>query len=169
MDQKPYPSIPEQSREKYVTPEQRAAFERAQEIPVRVESQPEPEPQQEERLSEQAVTPLVVANAPHAPVVVRKDNLVADVEAVLEDGLGGLYKSLDDATKREFKVQGEKTASAIVVMMRAAKVQVRKVAVLIISWLKIVPGISSLFIEQEAKIKTDEILALRERGREDTE
>ena len=79
----------------------------------------------------------------------------------MSDGLEDMFRSLDPATQQKFKVAGEETAGKISVLMSATKVQVKKIVELIVTWLKIIPGINSFFLEQEAKIKADKILSLK--------
>lgn len=155
------PNIREIRPQVLPVPEQAPGVEHGRELPVRIESP----------LSEKMDEGTSPAGPPSTARVPQQNaptgrQLADGIEAVLEDGLGELYQSLDEATKREFKSSGEKTASKIAAMMQRTHVQVRKVLMLIASWLRIIPGISKLFVEQEAKIKTDQVLALR-RGREE--
>lgn len=83
------------------------------------------------------------------------------IESVMADGLSDTYQSLDPARQKEFREVGEKTASQIDQLLQAAKVQVKKIIDLIISWLKIIPGVNHYYLEQEAKIKADELIKLR--------
>ena len=46
--------------------------------------------------------------------------------------------------------------------MKSTKVKVKKILKLILEWLRILPGINRFFLEQEAKIKTDRIIQLKE-------
>ena len=46
--------------------------------------------------------------------------------------------------------------------MDKAKLKVKKVVNLIKKWLTMIPGVNKFFLEQEAKIKTDEIVKLKE-------
>ncbi len=149
------PNIRERQPEAQPTPEQAPSVERGRGVPVRVES-PQDETVHEGSLP--ADVPIAPPPQNGQPVELQ---LAQDVEAVLEDGLGELYQSLDEATKREFKTAGERTSSTIAQMLQRTHVRVRKILTLIVSWLRIIPGISKLFIEQEAKIKTDRILELQ--------
>ncbi len=88
--------------------------------------------------------------------------MTRDVETVLQEGLGELYLSLDEATRQTFREQGEEAASAIATLLRQTKMQVRKIVQLIVAWLRVIPGVSRIFAEQEAKIKTDRLLGLRQ-------
>lgn len=128
-------------------------------IPIRTEQQP-PSSDQIPTPNDQYTTPTV----PLQP----QDQQAHDIETVLEDGLRDMYQRMDEATRHEFRVKGEETASKISLLLRSAKVSVRKIVSLIADWLKVIPGISKLFVEQEAKIKTDRLLDL-ERRKQDTQ
>lgn len=71
------------------------------------------------------------------------------------------YASMDEATKAKFKQTGEETATAIAVMLQQSKIQVKKIIHLILIWLRIIPNVNAFYLEQEAKIKTDSLLAMR--------
>lgn len=87
--------------------------------------------------------------------------LEQQVESVLSEGLLATYRDLDPATKIRFKQVGEATARTISGLLRETKVQVKKIIDLLVSWLRIIPGVNAFFLEQEAKIKADKLLALR--------
>lgn len=91
--------------------------------------------------------------------------VMVEVEKVLSEDLGDAFAAMDPMTQREFKQRGEETARQIVSLLQQAKVQVRKILQLITGWMKMIPGVSKLFIAQEAKIKTDRLLAIRRRMR----
>ncbi|MBI3573125.1 MAG: hypothetical protein HY092_02915 [Candidatus Kerfeldbacteria bacterium] len=84
------------------------------------------------------------------------------VEAILSDRLGDTYLRMDPQTQVRFKEVGEETARQIHGLLQAAKVQTQKILLLIINWLKIIPGVNQFFLEQEAKIKADKLLALHD-------
>lgn len=84
------------------------------------------------------------------------------IEKILEIDLAAIYNSLTPEKKIEFKAAGERAAFEITGLLAEATVQVKKIIEIIINWLKIVPGINRFFIEQEAKIKADEIMKLAE-------
>lgn len=83
------------------------------------------------------------------------------VEKILEEGLGDLYLSMPSYKQREFKDVGEKTAEQITIILDSAKFKIKKIILLIMKWLSLIPGVSKYFLEQEAKIKADEIIKLR--------
>lgn len=84
------------------------------------------------------------------------------VEKILEEGLEQIYANLPPEKKVEFRRTGEATAHQINLMLSGAKVKIKKLVSLIRDWLKIIPGINFFFLEQEAKIKADEIIKLKE-------
>lgn len=69
---------------------------------------------------------------------------------------------MDAATQAKFKQAGEETAGKISILLQTAKVQVKKIVELIVAWLRIIPGVNSYYLEQEAKIKADKILTMRQ-------
>jgi len=75
-----------------------------------------------------------------------RDEITVKIEKILEEGL-------------------EQTAFKIRELMRGAHVKIKKIFRLIIEWLRMLPGVNIFFLEQEAKIKADKILALKERER----
>ncbi len=103
-----------------------------------------------------APTPVVTA----AP---RKDPIVADVERVLEDGMAETYAALPAAAKQKFRVSGEQAAGRIGQMLSRGSLKFKEVWKLIRDWLRVIPGVSRFFVEQEAKIKTDRIIRLAEK------
>lgn len=92
-----------------------------------------------------------------------KDPILKQVEEILAEDLTETYNSLPPALQQRFKKEGEETATAIQRMMQGAKVHAKKVLQLLVRWLRIIPHVNRFFLEQEAKIKTDRILALAER------
>lgn len=131
-------------------------------------------PAQRQEQPQQAETPTVDPRAtlahvqPPPSLSVRPvDPFVTEIEAILEDGLADTYQALDDVTKEEFRIQGEVTATAIAKILQGARVHARKIVKLIMGWLRIIPGMSRFFLEQEAKIKTDRLLGLRHDQKED--
>lgn len=94
--------------------------------------------------------------------------MTIEVEKVLEDGLGPFYASLPPEAKPLFKEKGELAAREISEMLRTLHVNVKRVLQLIYQWLKVIPGVNKFFLEQEAKIKTDRIMALEEERRKRT-
>ncbi|MEK7145625.1 MAG: hypothetical protein AAB802_00390, partial [Patescibacteria group bacterium] len=119
---------------------------------------------------EKAIEHIPIAETPRstpAPVVQasQKDELTQEIEEVLSEDLGDLYKNLPPERKKKFKEEGEKTAGLIRQMLTKGKFHGRKVLQLIIGWLKLIPGVNKFFLEQESKIKVDKIMLLAEEER----
>jgi hypothetical protein len=94
-----------------------------------------------------------------------KDRLSEEIDDVLEEDLGDLYKAMSPDEQRKFKEKGEETVSKIRELVRATKINAKKIFKLIREWLKLIPGVNRFFLEQEAKIKTDKILIISEEER----
>ena len=105
-----------------------------------------------------AITQPAPVAAPQAAV---KNPVLEKIEDILEEDLEQIYFQMPPNKQAEFTKAGEETASKINLLLQGVKIQVRKILDLIIRWLKIIPGINKYFLEQEAKIKTDELLKLR--------
>ncbi|MFH0779256.1 MAG: hypothetical protein V1928_00175 [Parcubacteria group bacterium] len=105
--------------------------------------------------------PSVQTAVPAAPAV--KSEELKEIENILSEDLGELYKTLPDNRKAEFKKQGEEAATKIQALLSSVKINFNKIVGLITSWLKMIPGINKFFLEQEAKLKADELIALKEK------
>lgn len=97
--------------------------------------------------------PPQLAILPPAPLFV-------EIESILADNLQTVYAGLPEEVKLIFKAKGEEVAHTIQVMIENAKVKARRVLKLIVQWLKLIPGMNQFFLEQEATIKTQKLLAL---------
>jgi hypothetical protein len=85
------------------------------------------------------------------------------IESVMAKGLEEIYMSLPPEKKAEFKRVGEETAVKVNLLLEKTKVNIGKVVNLIKKWLSLLPGVNKMFLEQEAKIRSDEILKLRKK------
>ncbi len=90
-----------------------------------------------------------------------KDEQLAGIERVMEDGLADVYVKMPPGLQKKFKAKGETTAKKIQIILQQTKFKTHKIFRLIISWLKIIPGVNKFFIRQEAKIKTEKIINLK--------
>lgn len=84
------------------------------------------------------------------------------IEKVLEQDLKDVYANLNTNEKQSFRKTGEETALKIEALLKETKFQINKILDLIKKWLMLIPGVNRFFLEQEAKIKTDEIMKLRD-------
>ena len=112
-----------------------------------------------------APTPLVTTKTP-APAPA-KDATLMKVERVLEDNLSEIYFALPPAARVRFKSEGEQTASQIRILIEQGKAKARTVLDLIRKWLKLIPHVNRYFLQQESKIKTDRIMELDKKRREE--
>jgi hypothetical protein len=108
-----------------------------------------------------APPPSPVAQSSQQPAA--KSASLLEVEKILEEHLGDLYARIPDKDKSRFLKTGEETAKEIDGLLNQAKVKVKKILSLIAAWLKLIPGVSKFFIEQEAELKTNKLLALKEK------
>ncbi|MFH1187286.1 MAG: hypothetical protein V1688_00300 [bacterium] len=92
---------------------------------------------------------------------------IKQIESILQEGLEETYKTMDPVSREQFKTQGEDTARAINILLSKTKVKVKEIVNLIVKWLKLIPGINKFFIEQEAKIKADKLLAQKRKKDEE--
>ncbi|MEK7139101.1 MAG: hypothetical protein AAB817_00180, partial [Patescibacteria group bacterium] len=106
-----------------------------------------------------AVTPTSPPGMAAAP----KDELLEDIEAILQDDLADIFETLPPTERTEFKQEGEETAVEIHDMIATTKFKARKAFHLIKKWLKLIPGVNRFFLDQEAKIKTDDIIELADK------
>lgn len=83
------------------------------------------------------------------------------IEKVMAGGLEEIYIGLDPKIKQMVKVEGEATATKIEALLQSGKDVAKKILQLIRAWLHKIPGVNSFFLEQESKIKTDKILAMK--------
>jgi len=83
------------------------------------------------------------------------------IENVLAKGLTEVYLNLAPAQRQEFKRAGEATARKINQLLLQTKINIGKIIKLIKKWLLLIPGVNKYFLEQEAKIKADEIVKMK--------
>jgi len=84
------------------------------------------------------------------------------VELVLEEGLADTYRKMTPDRQKKFRAEGERIGGLLAEMVRRAKVRAREALDLITRWLRIIPGVNAFYLAQEAKLKTDKIIALAE-------
>lgn len=90
-----------------------------------------------------------------------RDEVTLRVEKIMEEGLGDAFKEMTPVQQQEFKIKGEQIAQEIRDLMRGNRLKVKKIFSLILDWLKLLPGVNKFFLEQEAKIKADKIIAIK--------
>lgn len=124
------------------------------------------EPASETLQSTPTDTPVVPSIAPlttPSPQDMVHAQRIADIEHILEEDLQEIYTKLAPADKEKFRLGGEAAAKEINTILSSASVTLKKIVDVITNWLKIIPGVSKFFLEQEAKIKADRLYKLSDR------
>ncbi len=143
-----------------------AADERAYEV-LAAEQHRDTFLEQQEDAQPSVVVASAVSGYSTSPVVaVPKDEVMLELEKILEANLGEHVASMPQDARVRFLYKGQETALAITTMIRSLKVQAKKVIELIRNWLLTIPGVNKFFLEQEAKIKTDQVLEFDKTYRE---
>ena len=149
--------------------EQAPGNQEAKESGIETEFQPKPIEQKQAATEETAPVQAPPVLLPDKSVQPAKDAYHQRVERVLEDGLSDIYLKLPKEKRQEFKVEGERVAVQLRQMIDSTKIKVKEVMNLIMNWLKMIPGVSRWFLEQEAKIKADKVILLAEERRKEKE
>lgn len=84
------------------------------------------------------------------------------IDAILAEGLNEVFMKMDANRQAEFKKRGEETVKKINLLLDKTKINASKIIDLIKSWLKLIPGVSHFFLEQDAKIKADKIIRAKD-------
>ncbi len=151
---------PEDSRPETGTPELAPPRER-EVTPEAPESAPPAEPAPATEEKERGTKPAPPPPSKIKPIPQVRDEVTIKIEKILENGLSESYQRLSPVAQQEFKLKGEQAAVKIRELLGATHVKVKKIFRLILDWLKMLPGVNRFFLEQEAKIKTDRIIALK--------
>lgn len=129
--------------------------------------QSESEKQKNAALAEADRPSQATVSIPPAPRVVpptimeEKSQMRRDIERILEEDLGDIYLTLNQKQRSQFRIEGEKTAAKIELILQQAKVKLMKLIKLIRGWLLLLPGVNRFFLEQEAKIKAEKLIILK--------
>jgi len=85
------------------------------------------------------------------------------IDHILAAGLNEIFLHLKADEQQAFKKKGEETVTKINELLNKTKIRVNKLIALIRDWLKLIPGVNKFFLEQEAKIKADQILKIKDK------
>ncbi len=152
IEQPLIPEMPEQEVEKPIEPETGE-----KESQVEAPAQPEQEiKKQMPRSPDKVGEKKQVVKKEKAPES-KSDDLIR-IEEILSDGLADLFSQLPEHRQAEFKKKGEETAREIEKLLQAKKPKESKIVKLIKKWLSMIPGVNKFFLEQDSKIKADELL-----------
>ena len=84
-----------------------------------------------------------------------------EIDAFLSDGLSETFLAMSPDKQKIFKEEGEKTAKKINILLDATKINLNKIVDLIRRWLSLITGVNRFFLDQEAKIKADKIIKIK--------
>ncbi len=154
--------MPEKITEKI---EKKDRIEKIKEIPL-AKSEQAPEVRREQ-IKQEAIKTIETEGKLSGIVAAAKDSQrqkerEKKIEKVLEKDLEHIYLSMLPEKRKEFKIAGEQTAREINKLLEKAKVKIKKIIGLIRKWLLMIPGVNKFFLEQEAKIKADEIMKIKD-------
>ncbi|MFA6194405.1 MAG: hypothetical protein WC719_01490 [Patescibacteria group bacterium] len=142
-------TLPSRQAEKIASPENRV-----ESIPAAPEKAPE---------TLRAGEAAPVAPRPVTPVALSyQEQRAQAIDAVLSEGLNEVFLKMDAKRQQEFKKSGEETVKRINTLLDKTKIKASKIIDLIRAWLKLIPGINLFFLEQEAKIKADKIIRIKD-------
>lgn len=103
------------------------------------------------------------APRPVTPVILSyQEQRAQAIDAILAEGLNEVFLKMDASRQQEFKKRGEETVKKINSLLDKTKIKASKIIDLIRSWLKLIPGVNRFFLEQEAKIKADKIIRIKD-------
>ena len=94
--------------------------------------------------------------------VSQKSETLEKIEDIMEEDLESVYQELPEEAKKVFREKGEETAVEIESMLHRVKLKSKDVFKLLFGWMKVIPSVNKYFLKQEAKIKTDEIMHVKE-------
>lgn len=86
-----------------------------------------------------------------------------EIEEILAEDLEEVYISLPASARAKFRVEGEKAAAKIEILLKHTKLAIMEVIKVIREWLLVLPGVNRFFVEQEAKIKADKLIHLHKK------
>jgi len=128
-----------------------------------VESAPRNETVPTKEVVTESVAPTpVVLPVPEPEAVV--DPTVRSIEVILSEDLMEHFKAMPPSEQAKFRAKGEETVSKLASLMNKTAIKAKEVLVIIVGWLKLIPGVNKYFLEQESKIKTDKIIELHKRN-----
>jgi hypothetical protein len=111
-----------------------------------------------------AAAAAAIAARPIKSVISEYEEREKKIENFLSRGMEDVYLCLPAEKQAEFRLKGEETAKKINKLLEKTRVNIGKIINLIKKWLALIPGVNRYFLEQEAKIKADEIIKLRKKN-----
>jgi hypothetical protein len=118
---------------------------------------------EENKAAPRVNTPVVQASpVKSTPVIIDyRQKREKELDSILSEGLEETFLAMPPDKQKIFRAEGEATVKKINILLDATKVNINKIALLIKRWLMIIPGINRFFLDQEAKIKTDKVIKIK--------
>ena len=137
------------------------------ETPASPENKPEQIVEQAIEKKEESLetsAPVVVPNPTSSSInTTYRERRAHLIDETLAEGLGNSYLAMSPAQQKTFKEKGEETVAKINILLDETKVKVKKIVNLIKKWLSLITGVNKFYLDQEAKIKADKILNLKDK------
>jgi hypothetical protein len=89
-----------------------------------------------------------------------KSELRQAIERVMEADLNELYLTMSPEERLVFKNKGEATAKEVAEQVQKPKINLSKILQLLFAWLRFIPRVNNYYLQQEAKLKADQIIKL---------
>lgn len=105
----------------------------------------------------------------HAPAITqvskpeakpKKDSMTMKIESMLEEGVENDFKKMLPQQQAAFMREGEELAERLKAMRGSGKFDAGLANKQITRWLRGIPDVNALFLEQAAKIKTDKLKSI---------
>ncbi|NCD01091.1 hypothetical protein EOL94_03310 [bacterium] len=91
----------------------------------------------------------------------QKARQLKEIDNILSEGLEDVFLNMSPEKQQIFKKTGEEITIKINGLIDKTKVKIDKIVNLIKKWLGLIPDINSYYLTQEAKIKADKILKIK--------
>ncbi|MDD5527563.1 MAG: hypothetical protein PHO56_01130 [Patescibacteria group bacterium] len=117
-----------------------------------------------EKAIERPGAAVITPARPIKSVISEYEEREKQIENFLARDLEEIYLGLPLEKQAEFRREGEETAKKINKLLEKTKINIGKIVDLIRKWLARLPGVNKFFLEQEAKIKADEIIKLKKKN-----
>ncbi len=118
-----------------------------------------------EKITKKSTVESKISINPQTSVVTPAQNWnaqrAAAIDAILSEGLNEIFLNMKPSDQKIFIKKGEEAVAKINELLNKSKININKIIAIIKDWLKIIPGVNKFFIEQEAKIKADTVIKLK--------
>ncbi len=91
-----------------------------------------------------------------------EEERIAKIDHILIDDLEETINKLPENEQKKFREKEKEAALTINKLLQETKIQIKKIIETIRELLLMIPGVNKFFLEQESKLKADQILFLRD-------